>query len=187
MRLIFRLFLLAYFVMPIVAGLLLVQAFTQIRNDVTPIYDAASTSISNASTTLENEVRNLRSSFAPLETAISTIRNALQAVLVFIRDTIYTVIDVVNSINVACSIARAACIPKAFSITLPALVDLSFLETISNQITIISTQVNTVVTTTTTAIDSYATMLTLAVTVFIAWMLLTYLLFFVSLYRGLWR
>lgn len=187
LRLVFRLFLLVYFVLPLLAGFLVVQTLLQFRDDVTPVFDAASSAIASASATLEREVRNLRSSFAPLEVAIRVIRDALQALLTFIRDTIYTLIDVVNTINPACSAFRTACIGKAIHITLPQLVDLAFLTTISTQITTISTQINTVVTTTTSAIHTYATLLTLAGVGFGVWGLLTLILFYVTLLRGLWR
>jgi hypothetical protein len=187
LRPIFRLLLLAYFVMPLLSVFLVVLTLVQIRNDVTPVFEAANAAISSASAALENEVRNLGNSFAPLISAVNALRAGLQAVVNFIRDTVYTLIDVVNSINVACSIGRTACIPKSFNITLPTLIDLSFINNISRNITAITTQVNTVITTTTTTITSYAAMLTLAVMLFVAWMLLTYVLFIVFLYSGLWR
>lgn len=187
MRLILRVFLLVYFVMPIVALLLIGQVFIQFQNDVAPVYEAASTHIMNASTVLENELLRLGQNFAPLESAITAIRNALQAILNFVRDTIYTIIDVVNSINLACSIGGAACIPKAINLTLPPLVDLSFIDNISAQVSTISSQMYNVVNTTTAAINTYTTLLTLAIIVFVAWMLLTVILFYVALIRGLWR
>lgn len=184
---ILRLFLLAYFVMPLVAGFLVIRTFVQIRDDLTPIYESASASISAATTTVNNELRNLGNNFAPLADAVNGIRNALQVVVNFLRDTVYTLIDVVNGINLACSIGGAACIPKSINVTLPTLIDLSFINEISAGITDISTQFNSIITTTTTTIGAYTTMLALAVIVFVAWVLLTYLLFFVSLYTGLWR
>lgn len=187
LRPVFRLFLLAYFVMPLLAVLLVALTFVQIRNDVTPIFESANAAISSATAALENEVRNLGNNFAPLVTAVNALRAGLQAVVNFIRDTIYTLIDVVNGLNLACSIGRTACIPKSINITLPRLIDLSFINTISANISAITTQVNTVVTTTTTTITSYASMIGLAVVLFVAWMLLTYVLFIVFLYTGLWR
>ena len=187
LRAVLRLFLLVYFVMPLGAGLLVILPFIQIRSDIAPIYESASAAISSATTTLQTELRNLGNNFAPLANAVKAIRAALQVVVNFIRDTIYTLIDVVNGINLACSIGRTACIPKSINVTLPNLVDLSFINNISASINNISTQVNTVITTTTTAIGAYVTMLTLAVIVFIAWIALTYLLFIFFLYTGLWK
>jgi hypothetical protein len=187
LRLILRLFLLAYFVMPVVAGFLVVGTFVQVRNDIAPIFESASATISTATTALENELRNLGNNFRPLVNAVNAIRRALQTIVNFLRDTVYTLIDVVNGINVACSIGRTACIPKSINVTLPTLIDLTFINNISASITDISNEVNTVITTTTTTIGSYVSMLTLAVIMFVAWMLLTYLLFIIFLYTGLWK
>ena len=187
LRLIFRLILLAYFVLPILAAVLVIQTFVQFRADVTPIYEAASTSIISATNTLDRELRNLGSNFAPLANAINTTRNALQDVLNFGRGTIYTMIDVLNGLNLACSVGRTACIPKSLNFTLPTLVNLTFLNNISNDLNTISTQVNNVVSTTTTAINAYTSMLTLALIAFIAWIVLTYILFFVFLYTNMWK
>ncbi len=187
LRTILRLFLLAYFVMPLAAGFLVIRTFVQIRDDLTPIYESAGATISAATTTVNNELRNLGRNFAPLADAINGIRNALQVVVNFLRDTVYTLIDVVNGLNLACSIGGAACIPKSINVTLPTLIDLSFINEISAGITDITTEFNHIITTTTTTIGAYTTMLALAVIVFVAWLLLTYLLFFVFLYTGLWR
>jgi hypothetical protein len=187
LRLIFRLFLLAYFVLPVVAAFLVIQTFVQIRNDVTPIYEAASSSISAVTTSLDHELRTLGSNFAPLASAINSTRNALQEVLNFGRGTIYTMIDVLNALNFACSVGHTACIPKSLNFTLPTLVNLTFIDNISNDISTISTQVNNVVSTTTAAITAYTTMLTLALGAFVAWIVLTYILFFVFLYTNLWK
>ncbi len=186
-RLALRVLLVVYFVLPIAASFLVVQTFAQIHSDVAPVYEAASASITRATSALDHELRNLGANFAPLATAINGIRNALQVVLNFIRDTIYTLIDVVNGINLACSVGGAACIPKSINVTLPTLVDLSFMNDISNHISTISTQVNSVIDTTTTALTSYTTLLALAAIVFVVWIVLTYILFFVFLYTGLWR
>ncbi len=186
-RLIFRLFLLVYFVMPIVAGVLIIQTFAQVRSDVTPAYETARATITNATNTLDDIVRDLDEEVEPLVTSVNAARTALQRVLNFIQGTVYTLIDVVNGLNVACSIGGTACIPKSINLTLPAIVDLSFVSDISTNITAITTQVNSVVTTTTTAIASYMTMLTLAVGVLVAWIVLTFLLFVAALYSGLWK
>lgn len=186
-RAILRLLLLVYFAMPLVAGLLVVLTFAQIRSDIAPVFETANVAISNATTALSTELHNLGDNFAPLASAVNALRSGLQAVLNFIRGTIYTLIDVVNGINVACSIGRTACIPKSFNIQLPQLIDLSFIDEITASVNDISTQVNTVVTTTTTAIGTYTTMITLALIVFIAWIVLTYILFFLLLYTGLWQ
>ena len=185
-RIVLRLFLLAYFVMPIVSGSLVVLTLAQIRNDVTPIVETARTTISDATSALGNELRNLGSNFAPLVNAVNAIRGALQTVINFLRDIVYTLIDVVNGMNLACSIGGAACIPKSLNVTLPTIIDLSFMDRISANITSVTDELNTVVTTTTSAIASYTSMIALAVLVFVAWMLLTYLLFIVFLYTGLW-
>ena len=187
LRTVLRLFLLAYFVMPLVAGVLVVLTFVQVRDDVTPIYEAASASISRATTALDAELQSLGDHFAPLANAVNAIGRALQTVVNFLRNTVYALIDVVNKLNVACSVGGRACIPKSLNVTLPTLIDLSFVDNISNNITDITTQFNNVITTTTTTISNYATMLALAVIVFVGWMLLTYVLFVVFLYAGLWK
>src|SRR5262245_26125467 len=147
LRLIFRLFLVVYLVMPIVAGYLVVRTVTQIRDDVAPIYESANRVISSASTTVDRELRNLGSNFAPLANAVNSIRSGLQTVSSFIRDTVYTIIDVVNALNPACNFARTGCISKSFSISIPNLIDFSFLNTISANLNDITTQVNRVVNT----------------------------------------
>ncbi len=186
-RLGIRLFLLAYFLMPVVAIILVIQTFLQIRSDVSPIFEAANIAISNAVSALETEARNLGNNFAPLADAVNATRNALQAVLNFLRNTVYTLIDVVNSLNLACSVGGTACIPKSINVTLPTLIDLSFINNISDNISGITSQVNNVITTTTTSINNYASMLMLAVLVFFIWTFLSFILFGVSLYTGLWK
>lgn len=160
---ILRLLLVVYFLMPIAAIGLFAQTFVQFRSDVAPVYEAASASITSATNTLNRELSNLGANFAPLANAVNGVRNALQVVVNFIRDTIYTLIDVVNGINLA------------------------FIDNISSQLNTISTQVNSVVTTTTSALTGYMTLIGLAAAVFIAWIVLTYILFFVLLFTGLWR
>ena len=187
MRLILRLFLLIYFVMPVLALLLIGQIFIQFQNDVAPVYEAASTRIMDASTVLENELMSLGRNFAPLENAIIAIRNALQTLLNFVRDTIYTIIDVVNGINLACSVGGAACIPKSINLTLPPLVDLSFIDNISTQVSTISSEMYAVIETTSAAVTSYTTLLIVALGVFILWIILSFILFYAMLYRGLVR
>ncbi len=182
-----RLILLAYFIMPLVAGFLVIRTFTQIRDDITPIYETASTTISTATDALDTQVQRLGDNFKPLTTALNALQSTLQTIVDFLRNTVYTVIDVVNGLNVACSVGRHACIPKNLNVHLPTLVDLSFIDDIASNISAITGQVNTVVTTTTTTISSYTSMIVLAVAVFVGWMLLTYALFIVSLYSGLWR
>ncbi len=182
-----RLLLVVYFLMPIAAIGLFAQTFVEIRNDVAPVYEAASASITSATNTLNRELSNLGANFAPLASAVNAIRSALQVVVNFIRDTIYTLIDVVNGINLACSVGRTACIPKSINVTLPNLVNLAFIDNISSQINTISNQVNSVVTTTTNALTGYVTLIGLAAAVLIVWIVLTYILFFVLLFTGLWR
>lgn len=187
LRTVFRLFLVGYFLMPIVAIGLFVMTFVQIQNDVTPIYRSASTVITNATSVLDQQVQNLGKSLAPLARTVNGIRSALQSVINFLRDTLYTLIDVVNGLNLACSVGNTACIPKALKVTLPTLVDLSFVDTISHNISNITTQINTVVSATTTAINTYVTLLVMGVGVLVIWVVLTYILFFVTLYFGLWK
>lgn len=149
---ILRLLLVVYFLMPIAAIGLFAQTFVQFRSDAAPVYEAASASITSATNTLNRELSNLGANFAPLANAVNGV-----------RDTIYTLIDVVNGINLA------------------------FIDNISSQLNTISTQVNSVVTTTTSALTGYMTLIGLAAAVFIAWIVLTYILFFVLLFTGLWR
>jgi hypothetical protein len=96
-------------------------------------------------------------------------------------------IDVVNNINVACSIGGRACIAKSFNLTIPALLDLSFIDNISGHITEITDEVSAVVSTTTRTITDYAVMLALAVALVVVWMLLSSVLFYVVIYTSLWR
>ena len=187
LRTMLRLVLIVYFIMPLVAGFLVIRTFTQIRDDITPIYETASTTISTATNALDAQVQRLGDNFKPLTAALNAIQSTLQTIVNFLRDTVYTVIDVVNGLNVACSVGRHACIPKNLNVHLPTLVDLSFIDDIASNISDITGQVNAVVTTTTTAISGYTSMIILAVVVFVAWMLLTYVLFMISLYSGLWR
>ncbi|MEZ4671025.1 MAG: hypothetical protein R3E39_24235 [Anaerolineae bacterium] len=182
-----RLFLLAYFLMPIISIALVVLTFVQIRNDVTPVIDSANTAITTATTTLEREVRNLGRNFAPLVRTVNGIRSALQKVVNFLRDVVYALIDAVNGLNLACSIGGTACIPKSLNVTLPTLIDFSFIDNISSSLTNITTQVNGVFTTVGTAVSGYISMIVLALVVIVGWLVLTYILFFVMLYKGLWK
>lgn len=185
MRLISRLLLLIYFLMPVIAGVLAVQVVAQIRDDVTPIYESASNRINSAAAILEDEVADLGSNFAPLVNAVNSLRSGLQTVLNFIRNTIYTVIDVVNDLNLACSVGGVSCIAKSINLTLPQIINLNFINTISNQITTITGEVSSVVDTTSSAINGYLSTLTLIVIIFVVWIVLGYILFFVALTR-LW-
>ncbi len=186
-RLLFRLILIAYFVMPLAAGGLVVGTFVQVRSDVAPVVDAATASISRATTALDNELSDLGSHFQPLVNAVNAIQRALQTVINFLRDTVYTLIDVVNGLNLACSVGRAACIPKSLNVTLPRVIDLSFIDNIAAEISNITTPLNQAITVTTSTLTSYASIIVLAVAVFMVWMALTWVLFVVMLYRGLWK
>jgi methyl-accepting chemotaxis protein len=186
-RLVLRLFLLAYFLMPVIAGGLIIYTVLQVRDDITTVYENASERIADATSGLTTELRDLGDKFQPLANAVNGIRSALVTVRNFLQNTVFTVIDVVNNINVACSIGGRACIPKSFNITIPALLDLSFIDNISDHITEITDEVGAVVSTTTRTITDYAVMLALAVALVVVWMLLSSVLFYVVIYTSLWR
>lgn len=186
-RLVLRLFLLAYFLMPLIAGGLIVFTVLQVRDDLVNVYETASERISDATSGLTSELRDLGSKFQPLVNAVNSVRSALVTVRNFLQNTVFTIIDVVNNINVACSVGGQACIPKSFNLTIPALINLSFIDNISDHITEITDEVSTVVSTTTGALTSYATLLLLAVGVFIAWTLVSGVLFYAVIYKSLWQ
>lgn len=187
LRVVFRLFLVVYFLMPIMAIGLFIVTFVQMQNDVAPVYQSASTAITTATSALNAEVGDLRDSLAPLERTVNDLRAALQTIISFLRDTLYKVIDAVNELNPVCKFGGSACIPKALDVALPTLVDFSFVDRITTNINTITTQVNTVVTTMTTAITTYSAMFVLGAIILGGWLVLTYLLFFVMLYFGLWK
>lgn len=186
-RLIFRLFLIFYFLMPLISLGLIGLTFVQVRGDLLPIYESASATITRATGAVETELQNLGRNFEPLVNAVNSIRDALQAVVTFIRNTIFTLIDVVNSLNPVCNFGGVACIGKSFNITLPTLINFSFIDNLSASFGEISSSLDTMINRTTEALTTYTTLLVLAGVVFVAWVLLSYLLFFVLLYTGLWR
>lgn len=186
-RLIFRAFLIFYFLMPLIALGLIALTFVQVRGDLLPIYESASTTIASASSAIEEELQGLGRNFEPLVNAVNTIRDALQTVVTFVRNTIFTLIDVVNGLNPICNFGGIACIGKSFDVTLPQLIDFSFIDKLSASFGEISSSLDTLVNRTTEALSTYTTLLVLAGVVFAAWVLLSYLLFFALLYTGLWR
>lgn len=186
-RFILRIMLLFYFIMPFAAGFLLIQTFAEIRDDLSPIYNTASTTISNAAEDLEDGLTALSNGFQPLVNAVNSIRSVLQSVVNFLRGTVFTIIDVVNNLNPTCNFAGVACISKNFNPTIPNIVNLSFLEDISDSVSSISTQMSNVVNATTGALNAYMTTLTMAVVVFMLWIVLTGILFYVSIYKNLWQ
>lgn len=182
-----RLLVVVHILMPVGAALLIIYLFTQIRNDITPLFENATTTISTATNTLNTELSQLGENFEPLANAVNTSQQALQTVLNFLRSTVFTIIDVVNTINPACSIGRTACIGKSLNVTLPTLIDLSFVDEISTSVNTITTQINNVVTGTTQAVSGYTSLLLAALLLFGAWMVSTWILFFVLLYSRMWR
>lgn len=186
-RLIFRLFLIFYFLMPLISLGLIGLTFVQVRGDLLPIYESASATITRATDAVETELQNLGRNFEPLVNAVNSIRDALQTVVTFVRNTIFTLIDVVNSLNPVCNFGGVACIGKSFNVTLPTLINFSFIDNLSASFGEISSSLDTMINRTTEALTAYTTLLVLAGVVFVAWVLLSYLLFFVLLYTGLWR
>ncbi|QPC82665.1 hypothetical protein G4Y79_23755 [Phototrophicus methaneseepsis] len=186
LRLPLRFLLIAYFLMPLVALGLVIFCFWQIQSDVAPVFETANQSITTAADAVQREVSDLGENFEPLVDAVNDTRNAVNAIISFFRNTLNAVIAEVNKScfwNGASGCGWSGLPP----ISLPPLVDLSFIDRIGTNLTTITSQLDTVMTTVTTSVSVYMNLLILAVIVIIVWLILSYLLFFVSLYMGLWQ
>ena len=187
LRPIIRLLVIAHILMPLGAALLILQMFAQIRSDVTPLFENASSRITRATDALGTELNALGDNFAPLANAVNATQRALQTILNFLRDTVFTVIDVVNTINPACSIGRVGCIGKSLNVQLPTVIDLTFIDEIGANINTVTSEIDAVVSGTTAAISGYSNLLVLALVLFAAWVVTSGVLFYVMLYSNLWR
>lgn len=180
-RTIIRIFLISYFVVPMVAVVYLIGTVRTIGEELSPLYDSASRAITTAGEELQDEVQNLQRRFQPLVNTVNSIRSGLDTIAGFISDSVNTVIGWVRSASFG-----SIDIPRFRGITIPALVDLSFLNDIADNFNTISTQVSSVVSGTANAVSSSLSALILVIVVFIGWMLVSYILFFVQTFVTLW-
>lgn len=180
-RTIIRILLIGYFVAPVVALAFLIGTIQDMGNQLSPLYESASREISAAAANLQVEFQGLQGSFQPLVNAVNTLRSGLNSIAGFINDSVNAVIGWLRSFTFG-----AINLPRFQGITIPALVDLSFLNEIAEDLSNIGTQVSTVVTGTGNAVAASLSALVLVVVVLILWMIVAYILFIFQTFVGLW-
>ncbi len=181
-RWITRLLLLAYIALPILAVVVAVNTVQQMQSDVEPVLTHAANTINTAAAALDDEVRDLGSNFQPLVSTVNALRSGLSAVASFTSGAINVMVDAVNGLTF-----NAFHIPRFQGITIPPLVDFGFVDRISLNLTRISTQVSLVATTVTDTVSARVQMLTLAVVLLVAWVVLGGVLMWLTMYFTLWR
>ena len=180
-RTLIRIFLIGYIVAPVVAVALLIGTVRDIGDELSPLYDSANRAITTAADDLQTQVQNLRQSFQPLVDAVNALRSGLNSVAGFISDSVNAVIGWVRTASFG-----AIDMPRFRGITIPALVDLSFLNGIADNLNAISTEVSAVVSGTANAVSSGLSALVLVIVVFVGWVALSFILFYVQMFTGLW-
>lgn len=182
LRLLFRLFLIAYGVLPLIAVVLLIMTVRNVQSELTPVYEAASTRITNATDDLRDELRQLRAGFQPLVNAVNSLRSALSTVNNFIRNSVNAVIDWVSDTTFG-----VINIPRFGGITLPSVVNLQFIDNISDSVDEIGDQVSIVVDSTTSTVVTQLEMLTLALIIFGVWVALGPVIMLILVFSGALR
>lgn len=184
LRMPLRLLLLVYFLMPLISIGILFFMVQQAYSTVEPVVTNATTAISDAAETVEDELSDLGDNFQPLVNTVNATRNALDTVIGFVRGTINGLINTVEDI---CDwIPGISCNWNGLPpINLPSLVDLSFLDRIGNSITSIADNVNAVTTTLTSTIATYQLMILASFGILVLWVILSYFLVNIAIYRSL--
>lgn len=178
--------LLIYFLLPLISVGIMLLLVQQIYADVEPVFTTATTAISSAADTVEEELGDLEDNFQPLVNAVNSIRNALSTVINFLRNTVNTVINwAENACNVASPFSNPCNWSGIPAINLPNIVDLSFLEDIGDAISSIATNINNLTSTITTTFATYQLMIWAAFGVLALWVVLSYILINIAIYRSL--
>lgn len=181
LRTLFRIILVIYFAVPVIALVFLVGTVQGIGSELSPLYESASQRISTAAESLQTEIQNIRQRFQPLVNAVNTLRSGLNSIAGFINNSVNAVIGWIRDASFG-----TVNLPRFQGITIPALVDLSFLDEIANDVNAISTEVTAIASGTVNAVTSSLSALILVVVVLVLWMIVAYILFIIQTFVGLW-
>lgn len=179
-RLVSRIMVIAYIAVPIAAGVLVYGSVRTFVDTVSPVYEAAASAIDEAAEALRDEIDDLRDNFQPLVNAVNSIRSALSTVANFISNRVNAVIDFVNGFP-------GIDIPSFGGISLPNIINLNFLSTISENVTAIGDNIGAMVRTTTQSLTAQVSQLGLALLLVVIWLALTQVLVIVAILRSLGR
>lgn len=182
LRFFFRLLLIAYAVLPLIAVVLLLNSVRTVQSQLAPVYETASERISDASDDLRDELRDLRAGFQPMVNSVNSLRSALSTVNSFINNSVNGVIDWVA--DTTFDVVR---FPRFNGISLPAVVNLSFIDDISDHVDAIGDEVGSVIDTTGAAVTAQLDALTWALLILAAWVVLGPVLMLILVLSGALR
>lgn len=179
LRLLFRLFLIAYALLPLVAVVLLISSVRAVQSELTPVYETASERINEATEDLRTELRQLRSGFQPMVNTVNSLRSAISSINSFIVNSVNGVIGWLDDFTLG-----VFDFPRFNSPTLPSIVNLSFIDDIADHVDEIGDQVETVVETTSSTVTTQLDTLTLALIVLAVWVVLGPVLMLILVFSG---
>ena len=172
LRLLFRLLLIAYGLLPLIAVVLLISTVRTVQSELAPVYETASDRITDATDDLRDELRDLRAGFQPMVSTVNTfISNSVNGVIDWVADTTFDVIR----------------FPRFNGISLPSVVNLTFIDDISDSVDEIGDQVGVVVDTTSDTVMTQLNTLTLALLFFGVWVVLGPVLMLILVFTGALR
>jgi hypothetical protein len=182
MRAAFRLFLIVYALMPLLAAFLLISTVQAFQAEVSPVYDAARQNIESAVGSFERSIDSFGRSFQPVADTINSLRAGLNTIASFINNSVNTVIGWIRDTTFG-----AVRIPRFEGIRIPPLVDFSFVEQAVEDVRTIGRQVDTVRLTASSAINTHLEVIVIVVVGMAVWMAIGFLLFLLATFRSLWR
>ncbi len=182
LRLLFRLLLIAYGLLPLIAVVLLISTVRTVQSELAPVYETASDRITDATDDLRDELRDLRAGFQPMVNSVNSLRSALSTVNTFISNSVNGVIDWVA--DTTFDVIR---FPRFNGISLPSVVNLTFIDDISDSVDEIGDQVGVVVDTTSDTVMTQLNTLTLALLFFGVWVVLGPVLMLILVFTGALR
>jgi archaellum component FlaC len=182
LRLLFRLFLIAYGVLPLIAVVLLIMTVRNVQSELTPVYEAAGQNITDATDDLRDELRQLRAGFQPMVNTVNSLRSALSTINNFINNSVNDAIDWIDDFTLG-----VFDFPRFNGITLPPVVNLQFIDNISDSVDDIGDQVSTLVETTSNTVVTQMEMLTLALIIFGVWVALGPVIMLILVFSGALR
>jgi len=182
LRLLFRLLLIAYALLPLIAVALLISSVRTVQSELAPVYETASDRISDATDDLRDELRDLRAGFQPMVNSVNSLRSALSTVNTFINNSVNGVID-----WVADTTFDVITFPRFNGISLPSVVNIGFIDDISDSVDEIGEEVETVIDTTGDTVMTQLNTLTTALIILAAWVVLGPVLMLILVLSGALR
>lgn len=182
LRLLFRLLLIAYALLPLIAVVLLFNSVRAVQSQLAPVYETASERITNATDDLRGELRDLRAGFQPMVNSVNSLRSALSSVNTFINNSVNGVIDWVAEFTL--NVVR---FPRFSGLSLPSVVNLSFIDDISDSVDEIGDEVGSVIDTTGATVMAQLDMLTWALLILAVWVVLGPVLMLILVLSGALR